>query len=159
MKEKHVNGVFTDIIGNPPRLNEFELFIRKGPEDPSDTLSKYTKKYQDMVTRWKSDFEKMALLEELILQLRAKENIKEIKFSIVREKYLYARTPFYRVNGTSKDIRVILGQKSQFEVETMDDIKDLYSDLPFMENTKRRLITAMDEIIVYNADRLKNLLP
>ena len=106
---KHVNGVFTEIVGTNKQLSEFERFLNDGPIKMSPVLTKMTGTYKNIVTKWKAQFDTVSLLEETILQLRAKENIKEIKLSIVRGDYIYARSPFFRKGSSTKDVRVIVG--------------------------------------------------
>jgi len=153
-KEKHVHGVFTEIVGTPKEISQYDLFLNTGPKDGSVDLLKYTDLYKTIVVKWKSQFETVALLEEVILQLRSKENIKEIKLSMVKDEYIYARTPFYRRGGSTKDIRVIVG-KTNIDG---DDLNLLAKDVEFMEKSKRKLSTAMDKVIASNKNMLTKLL-
>lgn len=153
-KEKHVHGVFTEIVGTPKEISQYDLFLNTGPKTESQDLTKYTDLYRNIVTKWKTQFETVALLEEVILQLRSKENIKEIKLSLVKEEYIYARTPFYRRGGSTKDIRVIVGKT---DIDG-DDLNVLAKDVEFMERAKRKLSTAMDKTIAGNKNILTKLL-
>jgi hypothetical protein len=96
----------------------------------------------------------VAILEETILQLRAKENIREIKLSVVREEYIYARSPFYRKGSSTKDIRVIVGRTDI----NGDDLNRLEKDIQFMERAKRKIQVAMDKVISENKNELTKLL-
>lgn len=153
-KLKHVNGVFTEIVGTNKQLSEFERFLKDGPIKMSPVLSKMTVTYKNIVTKWKSQFDTISLLEEAILQLRAKENIKEIKLSIVRGDYIYARSPFYRKGASTKDIRVIVGRV----VDHGDDLTLLEKDIQFMESAKRFIQVAMNKQIAENHNELTNYL-
>ena len=153
-KLKHVNGVFTEIVGTQKQLSQFEQFLNMDPKESSDELKRLTHTYRNIVTKWKTNFDSAALLEETILQLRAKENITEIKLSIVRDEYIYARSPFYRRGGSTKDIRVIVG-KTDIDGE---DLNRLSKNIQFMERAKRKIQVAMDKIIAENKNELTELL-
>lgn len=151
---KHVNGVFTEIVGTNKQLSEFERFLNDGPIKMSPVLTKMTGTYKNIVTKWKAQFDTVSLLEETILQLRAKENIKEIKLSIVRGDYIYARSPFFRKGSSTKDVRVIVGNtKNQG-----NDLNRLEKDIQFMELAKRSIQVAMDKQIAENRNELTKLL-
>lgn len=151
---KHVNGVFTEIVGTPKQLSQFEQFLNMDPNESSDELKRLTYTYRNIVTKWKANFDSAALLEETILQLRAKENITEIKLSIVRNDYIYARSPFYRRGGSTKDIRVIVGKT---DIDG-DDLNRLSKNIQFMERAKRKIQVAMDKIIAENKNELTELI-
>ena len=153
-KLKHVNGVFTEIVGTQKQLSQFEQFLNMDPKESSDELKRLTHTYRNIVTKWKANFDSAALLEETILQLRAKENITEIKLSIVRDEYIYARSPFYRRGGSTKDIRVIVGKT---DIDG-DDLNRLSKNIQFMERAKRKIQVAMDKIIAENKNELAELL-
>ena len=67
---KHVNGVFTKIVGANNQLSEFERFLNDGPIKMTPVLSKMTGTYKNIVTKWKTQFETVSLLEETILHRR-----------------------------------------------------------------------------------------
>lgn len=143
---KHVNGVFTEIVGSDKEISKFELFLMASPEGTSSDLTKLTGTYKNIVTQWKSNFETVAVLEELILQMRSMENLSEIKLSKVRDEYIYARSPFFRRGGSTKDIRVIVGRTDI----NGKDLNALAKDITFMELAKRKIKTAMNEVITQN---------
>jgi hypothetical protein len=149
-----VQGVFTEMVGTPKELSQFEIFLKGEPEGSSTDLKNLTGTYRNVVTKWKSQFDTVALLEETILQMRAKESLSQIKLSVVRSEYIYARSPFYRRGGSTKDIRVIVGKVDL----DGDDLDMLAKDLKFMERAKRKIQTAMDKIIAENRNELTKLL-
>ena len=103
---KTINGVFIDIVGNDREISCYDQFLNQNDID-SPQLKKLLKSYDDMVQKNKPLFEYMAQLEELIIQLRIRMTNDNIKLSMVRD-YIYARTPFYRKEKKSNDIRVIV---------------------------------------------------
>jgi hypothetical protein len=153
-KEKHVNGVFTEIVGTPKEISQYDRFLNTGPKTESKDLNEYTNLYRSVVTKWKSQFETVALLEEVILQLRCAENIKEIKLSLVKGEYIYARSPFYRRGGSTKDIRVIVG-RTDIDGEDLDVLS---KDVEFMERCKNKLSVAMSKTVASNKNILTKLL-
>jgi hypothetical protein len=95
----------------------------------------------------KTNFEKLAKLEGVIMQMRAKELIsEEVKLSLVRDEYIYARTIFYREDRETKDIRIIVG-KTEFYG---NDLEKLYRDRAFMDIAKEKLAKAIDKEIQRN---------
>jgi hypothetical protein len=102
----------------------------------------------------KTNFEMLAKLEEIIMQLRSKETAgDDIKLSLVRE-YIYARTLFYREGKGTKDIRVIVGKTDIYGTE----VTNLTVDESFMELAKEKLLRVMDLEIQENIKVLKNIL-
>jgi hypothetical protein len=96
-------------------------------------------------------------LEEIIMQMRIKENLDDIKLSLVRE-YIYARTPFYRKDKKAKDVRVIVN-KVEFHPEVgTSGIEILFGNEDFMARAKEKLVQAMDTEIRENIRILKQML-
>jgi len=152
-KTKHVHGVLTEVVGTNKELSEFERFLNLSPPSPSDDLTKLTQTYRNSYTKIKPTIDKLALLEEIILQLRSKENLQEIKLSIVRDDYIYARSPFYRKGGSTKDLRVIVGK---IEIDGKD-LKKLSMDFGFMDRASKGIVKAMNKIIEENKEELKRI--
>lgn len=98
--------------------------------------------YTETVNELKSGMAKLAALEKIILQMRAKLNMDDIKFSILRE-YIYARTPFYRDDTSTKDIRVIV-DKTDIQG---DDMSKLNKNKPLIKSAKQKLASAMEDEI------------
>ena len=82
------------------------------------------------------------------------KNIKEIKLSIVRGDYIYARSPFFRKGTSTKDVRVIVGRINDHG----DDLTLLEKDIQFMESAKRSIQVAMDRQIAENRNELTKLM-
>jgi len=152
-RTKHVNGVLTKIMGTNKKHSEFERFLKEGPAKTSPGLAKMTTTYKNIVTHWKTQFDKVSLLEETILQLRAQENISEIKLSTVKGEYIYARSPFYRRAGSTKDIRVVVGKMNPEK----ENLNSLQKNSHFMRAAKKQISIAMDKIILANINKLYKL--
>jgi hypothetical protein len=150
---KTIEGVFVDIVGNSSKLSGYDQFLNQGTDNPSRELSKLTNDYKSLITNHKEVFEKLASLEEVIMQLRIRENLHDIKLSQVRE-YVYARTPFYRKDKVTKDVRVIV-DKMEFYPEGGSDINILLGNEDFVERAKYRLAQAMDNEIEENIRTIK----
>ena len=151
---KTIDGVFIDIVGTSTELSSYDQFIKHGErDDTSKELNGLVKVYKKIITDNKPTFELLSSLEEIIMQMRIRENLNDIKLSQVRE-YVYARTPFYRKDRKSKDVRVIVGNL-EFFPQVTDNIDVLLKDVEFMEKAKTKLMKAMDNEIEENIRILK----
>lgn len=149
-----IDGVFTDLVevGQVPR---YDKFVNYGNDiKPSKDLKKFTSDYKNLVKVFGPTVEKLATMEEIIMQLRSKENIEEVKLSIVRD-YLYARCSFFRRGKTSKDIRVIVDKTEFWEVKNVDD---LLNNKDFMDKAIGKLTKAMDSEIKNNIHEYNKML-
>jgi hypothetical protein len=137
-------GVFIDIIGSDTEIPSYDVFLTY-VNTKNNTLNKYTKEYSKLITQHKPTINRMAKLEEIVLQLRAIENVDDIKLSLVRD-YIYARTPFFRLGKTTKDIRVLV-DRSEFWTT---DLESLLTNEDFMIKAKNKLIDAMNQEVSSN---------
>ena len=80
---------------------------------------------------------------------RAKNNIRDIKISLVRE-YIYVRMNCYRPNIATKDVRGIVGTTSQYG----DNVEALFENAEFMEKAKRKIEGQIDEMIQVKQNEL-----
>jgi hypothetical protein len=153
---KLTDGVFVDIVGTAKEINLYTEFLNN-IDSKSKNLKSLRKEYDALTGQNKNLFEKLAKLEEVILQIRAKESImtgpSDVKLSLVRE-YLYARYPFYRKGMLTKDIRVIV-DKSEF---WGDNLNVLLKNKEFMTKATDKLSKAMDEEINSNLHEYNNLI-
>jgi hypothetical protein len=150
---KTIDGVFVDIVGDNSKLSGYDQFLNQGGNKPSRELNELTNDYKSLITKHREVFEQLASLEEIIMQLRIRENLGDIKLSQVRE-YVYARTPFYRKDKVTKDVRVIV-DKMEFYPEGGSDINILLGNEDFVERAKYRLAQAMDNEIEENIRTIK----
>jgi hypothetical protein len=153
---KLTDGVFVDIVGTAKEINLYTEFLNN-IDSKSKNLKSLRKEYDALTGQNKNLFEKLAKLEEVIMQIRAKESImtgpSDVKLSLVRE-YLYARYPFYRKGMLTKDIRVIV-DKSEF---WGDNLNVLLKNKEFMSKATDKLSKAMDEEINSNLHEYNNLI-
>jgi hypothetical protein len=154
---KTIEGVFTNIVGTSSEISTYNQFINQGEDlNVSKELQDLTDTYVKLVNDHKNTFEQLASLEEIIMQMRIKENLDDIKLSLVRE-YIYARTPFYRKDKKAKDVRVIV-DKIEFHPEVGTNIEILIGNEDFMARAKEKLTSAMDSEIKENIRLLKQML-
>ena len=154
---KLTDGVFADLVGTSKEIDKYDEFLNC-IDSKSKNLKNLRKEYEIMTGSNKKLFNKLAKLEEIILQIRAKESMvnggtEELKLSLVRD-YLYARYPFYRKGMTTKDIRVIV-DKSEF---WGDNLNVLLKNKEFMSKATDKLSKAMDEEINSNLHEYNNLI-
>jgi len=136
---KLTEGVFTEILGNTNEISKPDMFAEFGKNiNSTEELDMFTEQYKRQTKKIQLDLELLANLEVVIMQLRASNNIDDIKLSIVRE-YIYARCPFYREDKVTKDIRVIVGNV-EFHG---DNIDNLLGNPEFMGKAKEKLVRAM----------------
>lgn len=141
-----IDGVFTDLV-EVGQIPSYDKFVNYGNEiKPSKDLKKFTVEYKNLVKVFGPTVEKLATLEEIIMQMRAKESVDDIKLSLVRD-YLYARCSFFRRGKLSKDIRVIVDKAEFWEVPNVDD---LLTNKDFMDKAVSKLTRAMDTEIKNN---------
>ena len=152
-KLKHVNGAFINLMNDQNSYTEPEKFIINSPSIVSGQLKTLTMVYNNNVENVIDKISYLAKLEELILQLRALENLKEIKLSIVRDQYIYARAPFLKIGSSSKDHRIIVG-KTEF---LGNNLNQLTRDKNFMNGVKLEMEKSMKSIIIKTASKIPSL--
>jgi hypothetical protein len=153
---KTISGVFVDIVGTSKEISQYRQFINHGGEvNQIPEVKSFLDMYTSLVETNKINFEKLASLEEIIMQMRIKEDLNDIKLSLVRN-YIYARTPFFRKSNSAKDIRVIVS-KIEFHPESEGKLENLFGDKGFMNKAKRKLQEAMDVEIKNNILDLKKI--
>ncbi len=145
---KTIEGVFTNIVGTSTEISSYNQFINHDKGNSSSELTDLTEMYKKMVNKHKATFEQLASLEEIIMQMRIREDLSDIKLSLVRE-YIYARTPFYRKDKKAKDVRVIV-DKVEFQPQVTAGVEILLGNKEFMAKATEKLGQAMDNEIQEN---------
>jgi hypothetical protein len=141
-----IDGVFTDLV-EVGQIPSYDKFLNYGDDiKQSKDLKKITSEYKTQVKTLAPTIEKLALMEEIIMQMRSKETIEDIKLSLVRD-YIYARCPFFRRGKISKDIRVIVDKSEFWKFKNVDD---LLKNKDFVERAISKLTKAMDNEIKNN---------
>jgi len=90
---KLTDGVFADLVGTSKEIDKYDEFLNC-IDSKSKNLKNLRKEYEIMTGSNKKLFNKLAKLEEIILQIRAKESMvnggtEELKLSLM---YLNTRT-------------------------------------------------------------------
>ena len=151
---KMTEGVFVQIVGNSNQIPDYDRFLnlQKELNEPSKELKKVLTTYTKLVNKNKATFEKMALLEELIMQIRTRDNFtfEDLRLNILRE-YIYARIPFFRTDKDMKDIRVIAGLTTNYGA----DVQNLSGNDEFKGKATEKITQAMDKIISENLNLIK----
>lgn len=145
-----------DLLGTDNKVGKLHKFIVTG-----NGLDPNQEKFIEIINEIMPSLKELGALEEIILQTRAWSNLKkeDIKLTVSREQYLYARAPFYRKNNAAKEIRVLVGKIDDwmFILNEKDptNIDALYNDDTFMTIAFNGLNRAMEIATHETADRYK----
>ena len=148
---KLVNVLFAGIVG---MYDEF-LGVEKDMGFPeTDEMYNLKMTYTSLLKKHEPVIEELSRIEEVISQLRCRENIRrEMRLYVSQGKYIYARTTFFQINKRIKDIRTILGV-----IEALgSNLNKLYQDDDFMSYAVRKIRKGMDVIIEKNILSLKSI--
>lgn len=154
---KVTERVFADIAGSQTQKEAYTKFLELDAEiglKESDMLSLMKSTYADLIDESREAIATLARVEEIIIQIRAKEVVdSELRLSLSRN-YIYARSLFYRRGNQINDIRVIVGKTSDFG----DNIDELLMDEEFSTLCINKLHEAMDKEIDKNVNFLTKLI-
>ena len=142
----NIDGVFTDLIDNKTKTGTFDIF--SSDSSGSKNLKSFVSKYKSTIDDIRTKIHMLSDLEEIIMELRAKEHMSEIKLSLVRD-YVYARCDFFRKDNKVKDIRVIVDVTSNLKTNNLDE---LLKDEAFMILAKEKLLASMETEIEKRID-------
>lgn len=150
---KSTEGVFVNIVGSNSEISKYQQFLHRSP---STILSG---KYQGLMTAYsnkcsviKMDLEQLSQLEVIIMQIRSKEDIDgNIVWFQMRNKYVYARCPFYRTDQSINEMRCLIDNLEFYFTDVNDpDLSILSGNPEFVEKTKEKLIAKMEDEIGEN---------
>jgi len=150
------NGVFLKVTGNQEQRPQWEQFITDdhGTDlHPEIGLARFVEIYKERVTSMKTNIQELADLEVIVLQIRALSNlIGNVKLYTVKDKYIYARFNFYRVDNDINELRVLIDPIDlHFPIGTVDP-QILFGNEDFMNKVYYKLRTSMLETIIENVD-------
>lgn len=129
-----------------------EVISTNGAMMESDIIQdEFERLYKEEIRRLTMPIKKAALLEEILLQLRIKNNIRDIKFGIQGEQ-IFARCPFYRTDIDNRHIKIYLGSVKLHG----KDLNAISNNMIFKSLAKDRLIHRMNELINDNIEKFEN---
>jgi len=153
---KVTERVFAHIAETGGRKGSYDKFLTIDQEmglEVTEPLQQMKQQYAAIANSCSNDIKILAALEEIIVQMRAKQVIdSELRLSLSRD-YIYARSLFYRRDNQINDIRVVIGKTDEYT----DQLDELIKDTNFRLLCKTKLIEAMDKEITKNIEYL-NLL-
>lgn len=119
----------------------------------SETLTEMKNRYLALIEERSEDIKTLGSLEEIIIQIRAKEVIdSELRLSLSKD-YIYARSTFFRKGNKMNDIRVLIGKTETYG----DSLDTLLNDQDFRAICKTKLMEAMEIEITKNINQLKEV--
>ena len=156
------NGVFLKVTGNQEQRPMWEQFITDdhGTDlHPEIGLAKFVELYKERVTAMKTDIQELSDLEVIVLQIRALSNlIGNVKLYTVKDKYIYARTNFYRTDNDINELRVLIDPIDLYFPNGMTvDPQILFGNEDFMKKVYYKLRTSMLETIIENVDNFTKI--
>jgi len=150
---KVTKRVFAKIAETNGRKGAYDSFLGIDKEmglPETDLLISMKERYSEIAKDCVDDVKILAALEEIIIQMRAKNVIdSELRLSLSRD-YIYARTLFYRKDNKINDIRVVVGKVDQYG----DDLDKLINDQIFRTICWAALTKVMDKEIEANINQL-----
>jgi len=150
------NGVFLKVVGDRETIPQWEQFITDDGTDlnPENGLAKFLESYKTKVTEIKTDLQQLSDLEVIILQARALSNLfGNVKLYTVKDKYIYARTNFYRTDNNINELRVLIDPIDlHFPEGTTADPEILFGNDEFMRKVYDKLSDSMMITLRENVD-------
>lgn len=154
---KVTEKVFANIAETGGRKGAYDKFLAIDQEmglEINEPLQQMKEQYAAISKTCAEDIKVLAALEEIIIQMRAKQVIdSELRLSLSRD-YIYARSLFFRRRNQINDIRVVVGQVEEYG----DELDNLLNDPIFRSICKKKLIEAMDKEIEKNVQYLTQLI-
>jgi hypothetical protein len=106
----------------------------------------------------KTNIQELADLEVIILQIRALSNlVGNVKLYTVKDKYIYARFNFYRVDNDINELRVLIDPIDLYFPNGTVDPEILFGNEDFMKKVYYKLRTSMLETIIENVDNFTKI--
>lgn len=155
--QKVTEKVFAEIAETPQKKGAYTTFLDIDdvlgiPEEGRLTDMKTL--YSDLVATAKKTVSTLAMIEEVVIQIRCKSVIdQELRLSLSRN-YIYARSIFYRRGNQINDIRIVMGTTESYG----DDLGELIEDFGFRGVCIAKLGKAMEKEIKNNINQLKTVI-
>ena len=155
--QKVTEKVFAAIAETPQKKGAYTTFLDIDdvlgiPEE--DRLTEMKTLYADLVASTKKTVSTLAMIEEIVIQIRCKSVIdQELRLSLSRN-YIYARSIFYRRDNQINDIRIVVGTTDTFG----DNLDELIEDYGFRGVCIAKLGKAMEKEIKNNVNNLKTVI-
>jgi hypothetical protein len=150
------NGVFLKVVGDQETIPQWQQFITDDGTDlnPENGLARFIESYKTLVTDIKTDLQQLADLEVIVLQARALSNlIGNVKLYTVKDKYIYARTNFYRTDNNINELRLLIDPIDLHFPEGMTvDPEILFGNQDFMKKVYDKLSESMLATLTENVD-------
>ena len=150
------NGVFLKVVGDQETIPQWQQFITDDGTDlnPENGLARFIESYKTLVTDIKTDLHQLADLEVIVLQARALSNlIGNVKLYTVKDKYIYARTNFYRTDNNINELRLLIDPIDLHFPEGMTVDPDiLFGNQDFMKKVYDKLSDSMMITLRENVD-------
>ena len=159
---KALQGAFTSIVGNTKERSAVEQFISRhtGSDLPGEySLAKYVNQYKALTAENHAAVEAMALLETIIMQLKARMEMKDITIYFNRKKYIYARCPFFKIDREVKEIRVCVEPIAAYfdNGPAQENLAILMVHDEFMKKAYDKVAEAMD-VEIKNSVKIYDIL-
>ncbi len=150
------NGVFLKVVGDQETIPQWQQFITDDGTDlnPENGLARFIESYKTLVTDIKTDLQQLADLEVIVLQSRALSNlIGNVKLYTVKDKYIYARTNFYRTDNNINELRLLIDPIDLYFPNGMTVDPDiLFGNQDFMKKVYDKLSESMLATLTENVD-------
>lgn len=154
--QKVTEKVFAEIAETPQKKAAYTRFLHVDAVTGnlvSGRLFDMKELYHELVTEHKDVISMLAVLEEIIIQIRCKGVIKEeLRLSLSRN-YIYARSIFFRRGNQINDIRVVVGTTETYG----DDLNKLIKDPTFRSICITKISDSMDKEINENINLLNRI--
>jgi hypothetical protein len=155
------NGVFLKVTGNQEQRPQWEQFITDdhGTDlHPEIGLARFVEVYKERITSVKTNIQELADLEVIILQIRSLSMlVGNVKLYTVKDKYIYARTNFYRTDNDINELRVLIDPIDLYFPNGTVDPEILFGNEDFMKKVYYKLRTSMLETIIENVDNFTKI--
>lgn len=160
---KTTEGVFVNIVGTSAKRSSYDQFITRTTDqqdqDGKYRLAEFVTEYSNKVGQMKMDIQQLSDLEVIIMQLRAKATMMEnVVLYTVRNVYIYARCPFFRVDKDTNEVRVLVDNvEFNLNPEGQLDLTMLSGNEEFMSKVQKKLTEVMDNEIKFNVKDYKKI--